>query len=83
MYTDKEVLVPTSITDIMQTAYIDYSMSVIVSPGRSSRFSYSILRKMPLTMYPVSSVSTRKMSPTLDRSPSELRRGHAGGCVVK
>ncbi|MGJ3242983.1 MAG: DNA gyrase subunit A [Opitutales bacterium] len=31
MYTDKEKLIPTNITDIMQTAYIDYSMSVIVS----------------------------------------------------
>src|SRR5580692_11695060 len=31
MYTDKEKLQPTSITDIMQTAYIDYSMSVIIS----------------------------------------------------
>ena len=31
MYTDKEKLVPTNITDIMSTAYIDYSMSVIVS----------------------------------------------------
>jgi DNA gyrase subunit A len=31
MYTEKEKLQPTSITDIMQTAYIDYSMSVIIS----------------------------------------------------
>lgn len=31
MYTDKEKLVPTNISDIMSTAYIDYSMSVIVS----------------------------------------------------
>ncbi len=31
MYTEKERLVPSSITDIMQTAYIDYSMSVIIS----------------------------------------------------
>lgn len=31
MYTEKEKLTPTSITDIMQTAYIDYSMSVIIS----------------------------------------------------
>lgn len=31
MYTEKEKLVPTNITDIMSTAYIDYSMSVIVS----------------------------------------------------
>ena len=31
MYTDKETLVATNVTDIMQTAYIDYSMSVIVS----------------------------------------------------
>ena len=31
MYTEKERLQPTSITDIMQTAYIDYSMSVIIS----------------------------------------------------
>ncbi len=31
MYSDKEKLTPTSITDIMQTAYIDYSMSVIIS----------------------------------------------------
>ena len=31
MYTDKEKLIPTNITDIMETAYIDYSMSVIVS----------------------------------------------------
>lgn len=31
MYTEKEKLIPANITDIMQTAYIDYSMSVIVS----------------------------------------------------
>lgn len=31
MYTEKEHLVPTNITEIMQTAYIDYSMSVIIS----------------------------------------------------
>ena len=31
MYTEKERLTPASITDIMQTAYIDYSMSVIIS----------------------------------------------------
>lgn len=31
MYTEKEKLIPRNITDIMQTAYIDYSMSVIVS----------------------------------------------------
>lgn len=31
MYTDKEKLIPANITDIMQTAYIDYSMSVIIS----------------------------------------------------
>ncbi len=31
MYTDNEKLYPTSITEIMETAYIDYSMSVIVS----------------------------------------------------
>ncbi len=31
MYTDKEKLIPTNITEIMQTAYIDYSMSVIIS----------------------------------------------------
>lgn len=31
MYSDKEVLIPTNITDVMQTAYIDYSMSVIIS----------------------------------------------------
>jgi len=31
MYTEKEKLVPKNITDIMQSAYIDYSMSVIVS----------------------------------------------------
>ncbi|MEM0966633.1 MAG: DNA gyrase subunit A [Verrucomicrobiota bacterium] len=31
MYTEKEKLVPTNITEIMSTAYIDYSMSVIVS----------------------------------------------------
>ena len=31
MYTDKEKLIPTNITEIMSTAYIDYSMSVIVS----------------------------------------------------
>jgi len=31
METDKEKLIPTNITEIMQTAYIDYSMSVIVS----------------------------------------------------
>ncbi|MDX2109536.1 MAG: DNA gyrase subunit A [Verrucomicrobiota bacterium] len=31
MYTENEKLIPTNITDIMQTAYIDYSMSVIIS----------------------------------------------------
>ena len=31
MYTDKEIQIPTNITDIMETAYIDYSMSVIIS----------------------------------------------------
>ncbi|MGF1531427.1 MAG: DNA gyrase subunit A [Puniceicoccaceae bacterium] len=31
MYAENEKLIPTNITDIMQTAYIDYSMSVIVS----------------------------------------------------
>ena len=31
MYSEKERLQPASITDIMQTAYIDYSMSVIIS----------------------------------------------------
>ncbi|MDR2981677.1 MAG: DNA gyrase subunit A, partial [Puniceicoccales bacterium] len=31
MYTENEKLTTTNITDIMQTAYIDYSMSVIVS----------------------------------------------------
>ena len=31
MYSDKEKLTTANITDIMQTAYIDYSMSVIVS----------------------------------------------------
>ena len=31
MYTENEKLIPTSITDIMKSAYIDYSMSVIVS----------------------------------------------------
>lgn len=31
MYTENEKLTPTNITDIMQTAYIDYSMSVIIS----------------------------------------------------
>ncbi len=31
MYSEKERLTPSSITDIMQTAYIDYSMSVIIS----------------------------------------------------
>jgi DNA gyrase subunit A len=31
MYTEKEVLLPTSITQIMESAYIDYSMSVIIS----------------------------------------------------
>ncbi|MEY2821116.1 MAG: hypothetical protein RL105_688 [Verrucomicrobiota bacterium] len=31
MYSDKEKLTSANITDIMQTAYIDYSMSVIVS----------------------------------------------------
>jgi len=31
MYSEKEKLIPRNITDIMQTAYIDYSMSVIVS----------------------------------------------------
>ncbi len=31
MYTDKEKLTLTNITEIMETAYIDYSMSVIVS----------------------------------------------------
>jgi len=31
MYSDKEKLTSANITEIMQTAYIDYSMSVIVS----------------------------------------------------
>jgi DNA gyrase subunit A len=31
MYSDKEVIVPMSITEVMQTAYIDYAMSVIIS----------------------------------------------------
>lgn len=31
MYTENEKLIPANITDIMQTAYIDYSMSVIIS----------------------------------------------------
>ena len=31
MYTENEQLIPANITDIMSTAYIDYSMSVIVS----------------------------------------------------
>ncbi len=31
MYTQNEKLTPANITDIMQTAYIDYSMSVIIS----------------------------------------------------
>jgi len=31
MYTDKERLVPTNITEVMEKAYIDYSMSVIIS----------------------------------------------------
>ncbi len=31
MYTEKERQIPTNITEIMETAYIDYSMSVIVS----------------------------------------------------
>lgn len=31
MYSDKEKLIPTNITDVMKTAYIDYSMSVIIS----------------------------------------------------
>jgi len=31
MYTDKEKLIPTNITEVMQKAYIDYSMSVIIS----------------------------------------------------
>ncbi len=31
MYTENEKLIPTNITEIMQTAYIDYSMSVIIS----------------------------------------------------
>ena len=31
MYTDKEKLISKNITEIMQTAYIDYSMSVIIS----------------------------------------------------
>lgn len=31
MYTEKEILLPTSITEIMESAYIDYSMSVIIS----------------------------------------------------
>lgn len=31
MYTDKEKLTPTNITEIMEKAYIDYSMSVIIS----------------------------------------------------
>lgn len=31
MYTENEKLIPTNITEIMETAYIDYSMSVIIS----------------------------------------------------
>jgi len=31
MYTQKDTLIPTSITQIMESAYIDYSMSVIIS----------------------------------------------------
>lgn len=31
MYTDKEKLIPTNITEVMERAYIDYSMSVIIS----------------------------------------------------
>lgn len=31
MYSENEKLIPKNITDIMQTAYIDYSMSVIIS----------------------------------------------------
>ncbi len=31
MYTEKEKLIPTNITEVMKTAYIDYSMSVIIS----------------------------------------------------
>ena len=31
MYAENEKILPTSITDIMQGAYIDYSMSVIIS----------------------------------------------------
>ncbi len=31
MYTENETLVPTNINEIMQSAYIDYSMSVIIS----------------------------------------------------
>jgi len=31
MYTENEKLLPTPITQIMESAYIDYSMSVIIS----------------------------------------------------
>ena len=31
MYTDKEKYISKNITEIMKTAYIDYSMSVIIS----------------------------------------------------
>lgn len=31
MYTENEKLIPTNITEVMSTAYIDYSMSVIIS----------------------------------------------------
>ncbi len=31
MYTENEKLIPTSVTEVMQKAYIDYSMSVIIS----------------------------------------------------
>ncbi|HKJ90619.1 MAG TPA: DNA gyrase subunit A, partial [Oceanipulchritudo sp.] len=31
MYTDKEKLIQSNITDVMERAYIDYSMSVIIS----------------------------------------------------
>ncbi len=36
MYTANEKLSSANITDIMQTAYIEYSMSVIISRARSS-----------------------------------------------
>jgi len=34
LYTGSEKLLSANITDIMQTAYIDYSMSVIISRAR-------------------------------------------------